>query len=822
MRLIGIGAAVVLTASVAAAQAPMFRTASQKSLPGTIDNTFYLNTLIVADIGSNDDGRPDGIPDLITGNSNGVAPVLFGNGQGGFDTGGNVQIDTIPTAMALADVDHDNVPDLLVADSRKLRFLKGGVCFEVSNICFQDPAAAIDAGKGPAAILVTDLDGDQNPDAIVIDDADQQSGAAGAVTVLLGNGDGTFTFGGMYTTGIGSTAGVLGDFNRDGKTDVAVANAGSGDVNILLGDGKGGFVFGQVPKTENEPVAIAAANLNGDGFVDLVVLNRGSDSIVVLDGRQGGAFAAPRSFPSGSAGSVPNGMVLADVNADGKTDVVVANSRTNDASILLGNGRGSFAPPRAFVSDLEPQAVATGDFNSDGIPDVVTVNQGSVRPNAGLLLGIGDGSFVAVEDVITDPTPTQVAIGDVDNDGLPDLLVAEPGPSPASNGAVLVIRADRRTGFAQPTVLQSAGNADAVLRADFNADNRLDVAALNQAANSVSVFLGVAAGFAAPRNVAISGGSLAFAAGDWDGDGRDDLAVTRQGSGSTGAVETLLANADGSFRTGSVAPVGMNPVSADVGDFNHDGRRDLVVANSGSNDVAVLLGNGDGTFQAATFVGNDGGPRAVVVADFDLDGANDFAVARSLNPTVTVFYGDGQGGFASGGQVGSSGSAVAARDVNGDGAPDILVTDISSAVVSAYYSTGASTTGSKRQFRHDSRFDDVIVSRGPASVASGDIDGDGRYDVMTANGAAAGTASVLTNIGATPVVRGDGNRDERVSVADVLAVFREFADGRGRRVEDVQVAGGTYMAGAGIDANGDGFVTAQDALAVTHELFPGI
>ena len=176
-------------------------------------------------------------------------------------------------------------------------------------------------------------------------------------------------------------------------------------------------------------------------------------------------------------------------------------------------------------------------------------------------------------------------------------------------------------------------------------------------------------------------------------------------------------------------------MAVDFGDFNKDGRRDLVVANSGSNEVSVLIGKGDGTFQPAISIPITGGPRGIAVADFDRDGADDFAVAVAINSNVTIFYGNGQGAFSSGATLGVSGSAsgVVARDVTGDLIPDILVTDQVSNVVSAFYSTG-----STRQFRHDSRFDDITVSRGPIAAGAADVDGDGRSDGIAANGLVCG------------------------------------------------------------------------------------
>ena len=818
MRTLGIGAMIVIIAAAATAQTPVFQSASRYGLPGSVTDTFYLSTLITADIGS-PDGPLDDIPDVITANTNQQAPVEFGDGHGGFVTGPNILLKTIPSAIVLADFDGDNTPDLLVGDSRTVRFLKGN-----GDGSFQKPDAAMPAGLGVAAILATDLDGNHKMDAIVVNDHDQLPGADGDVLVLLGNGDGTFTAGATFATGVGSESAALGDFNNDGKTDVAVANAGSGDVNILLGDGTGNFTYGQVPKVgagTPEPVAIATADLNSDHRLDLIVLNRNTDSIAVLNGQGGGKFGVANAFSSGSAGSAPISLALADMNSDHKVDVIVANSRSNDASVLLGDGHGNFGPPRAFVSDVEPQAVAALDVNSDNIPDVVTVNRGSAAQNLGVLLGNGDGSLKGVEDVITQPGPTGVAVGDVNNDGLADLVVSElPPQQSSSGGSVLIMRADQVGGFAPPTMLQTTGDAVAVATGDFNADERLDIAVLNKSTNNVSVFLGAANGFGALHDYPVSAGASALTAADFNRDGRADLAVVRQGSGSTGAVEVLLANADGSFRTAMPFPVGMGPVAIDSADFDKDGKRDLVVADSSSSEVSVLLGNGDGTFKPATSISSPGGPRGITAADFDRDGADDFAVAVAMNSNVTVFWGNGQGGFSMGPQlgVGVSASAVVARDVSGDLFPDILVTDQSSNVLSAFYYR----PDFPRQFGHDSRFDDITVSRGPMAVAAADVDGDGRYDGIAANALVAGSVSVLANIGATAVLRGDANDDHRVTAADSLAVIRELADSNGRRVEDVQVGAGTYPAGAGVDANGDGFVTPQDLVATAHELFPGL
>jgi hypothetical protein len=876
LRVVVVGTIVLIGVTANAAQAPVFQSAQIYSFSGSYTDAVPI--LAIADVGSPSSspsaGAPDQIPDLITANQAGNVLVLFGDGHGSFTAKGrNTPLQTIPTALVAGKLDGDDFFDLLVADATNVMFLQG----QSTGLPFGSPGPRIAAGQGPVAIGVGRFTDNQIQDAVVVDNGGSPCGAGG-VTVLLGDGNGAFTSGhcamggavcgtdadcgtngpcdaSTIPTGLGSSAVALWDANGDGIIDyLAVTNACGNNVTVLKGDGSGGFSVIGTYDVGDSPVAIAAAELHGTGQMDLITVNSNSDSIAVLDGLGGGTFNQARFFQSGGDKSAPNGLAIIDFSGHGPLDLVVSNNFTFDVSVLRGDGNGNFSAPRAFVADHQPLAVATGQFDSDGIPDVVTANVGGQLESAAVLLGRSDGTLTGVENVIP-PQPTgATTAGDVDNDGLPDLIAT-------SGNEVLTYLANPTGGFAaSPEILQSAGDAIGVGRGDFNGDGLLDIVALNQAAMNVSVFLGRAqGGFSTKADYAIGSGASALAVGDWNGDGLSDLAVTfssRQCSTTTtttcssnagcpvghcsvttamtchvnsechgsesciggetclGAVGILLAASDRSGQLGSLTtfPVGSDPVAIDFGDFNKDKKLDLVVANGQSNNLSILLGDGHGTFQAAPSVPTGIGPEALAVADFNRDGFDDVAAAGGqISRTVGVFYGNGQGGFDAGTTLSltETPSSLAARDLTGDSIPDLVVTaggEANSVVVFA--SSGANRTFQQAQ--------SVGVSRGPDSVVTADFDGDGRYDAA-ASCSLVSCLPVLTNILASPVLRGDANGDGIVSAADAVAVMRELGDGNGTRIEEVK--GGNYAAAPGVDANGDGSVTPQDALAVAHRLF---
>jgi len=309
----------------------------------------------------------------------------------------------------------------------------------------------------------------------------------GRVSILLGNGDGTFRTAVDYAAGVGPIGVAVGDFNGDGISDLAVANYGDangrgGNLSVLLGNGDGSFRKAVNYATGSGPFAVAVADFNADGFLDLVVVNDISNTVSILLGRGDGTFRAARGFPTGL---YPDSVVVGDFNGDGIADLVVANYGGNNVSVLLGNGDGTFRAAVNYAAGLTPVAVRAGDFNGDGILDLAVGN--FLGSTVGVLLGNGDGTFQAAFSYAVglnyNLAPSMLAVMDFNGNGDPDLAVAFGG-----GVRLLLGRAD---GTFQTTAISYVAGANpfSVAVGDFNGDGLPDLAVANPDANSVSILL---------------------------------------------------------------------------------------------------------------------------------------------------------------------------------------------------------------------------------------------------------------------------------------------------------------------------------------------
>lgn len=374
---------------------------------------------------------------------------------------------------------------------------------------------------------------------------------------------------------------TLGDLSHNGRLDLVVPENAGGTVGVLMGRPDGTFA-NAVAYPAGLPLGVASGvavgDFNGDGTLDVAVtpfcLHACAGSVSVLLGKGDGTFGAPISSPAGIA---PGVLAVGDFNGDGREDLAVLPvgglGPDNTVSILLSNGDGTFRPPVTYFVGDRPTEAAVADLNGDGRPDLAVAygstdvqNPGGVR----VLLNNGDGTFHSGGSYATGCSPSSVAIGDLNKDGRPDLVVANSNSDGCGGGVSVLL-----------------GNGDGSFRKAVNWP--------------VGVF---------PQSIQIA---------DFDGDGNPDLAVADE-CGNTNLLWVMPGRGDGTFGPPRSFPLGngreLKPFQVVVGDFNGDGKPDVAVANDVGQDVSVLLNESIRPYEPGS--GDLTGHGDVTVADATL------------------------------------------------------------------------------------------------------------------------------------------------------------------------------------------------------------
>jgi hypothetical protein len=301
-------------------------------------------------------------------------------------------------------------------------------------------------------------------------------------SVQLGNGDGTFQAPLWYPSEYNSHFTAVGDLNNDGRPDLAVANA-EGNVSVLLGNGDGTFQPRVNYATGSSSECVALGDFNGDGTLDLAVGNFGADSVSVLLGNGNGTFLA--GLTTYGAGKSPNSLAVGDFDGDRILDLAVATRGTTSLSVLIGNGDGTLQGGLSFPAGPYPISVVEGDFNGDGNSDVAVANR--VSPGTvTVLLGNGNGTVQAPVSYAVGSNPRGMTASDLNHDGILDLAVPNEG---SHNLSVLLGNGDGT--FQAPDAYASGSSAHSVAVGDFNNDGKPDLAVTNHlSSGTVSILLG--------------------------------------------------------------------------------------------------------------------------------------------------------------------------------------------------------------------------------------------------------------------------------------------------------------------------------------------
>jgi trimeric autotransporter adhesin len=672
-----------------------------------------------------------------------------------------------PWDVAVGDFNNDGRPDLASANyssntiSVLLNTTAPGETMP-SFAAFQQPYYTGD-GIGPLSVVASDFNGDGKLDLasanLVSDDITVMLNMTvpGAVTPI-------FTAQQSYAVGTDPVSLAAGDFNGDGKPDLASANNGSNTISVLLnttapGETSPSFTNQQAYTVDVGPYSLAAGDFNGDGRPDLASANYSSKTVSVLLNNTIPGAAMPSFVPQQSIYTGVESVfgTVGDFNGDGRLDMAYANYGADTISVLLnetvlGAPTLSFTPQALFRVGAGPCSLAADDFNGDGRPDLVSANNHSNTVSVLLnttVPGATTPSFAAQQGFDTGLNPNSVAVGDFNGDGKPDFAIADFGSDDVSVLLNTTVIATGPLAFTTQQEFDTGNQPNSVAAGDFNGDRRPDLASANNHSNTVSVLLNTTApgattpSFAAQQvfNTGLYPNSVAV--GDFNGDGRLDLASANSGSDDVSVLlnTTAPGAATPSFATQQIFRTGAHPDSVAVGDFNGDGKLDLASANSGPDDIWVLLNttaSGDTTLTFTTQPGFDTGhnPNSVAVGDFNSDGKPDLASANYGSNTVSVLLnttppGASMASFAAQ-QIFSTDrypSSVAVGDFNGDGMPDLASANFLDDTVSVLLNNtapGANTPTFAPQQTFNTFFR-------PYCVAVGDFNGDGKPDIANTN-----------------------------------------------------------------------------------------
>jgi hypothetical protein len=793
-------------------------------------------------VGSNpDDGalgdfNGDGKPDLaVANNSTKNISVLPGNGDGTFGVKTDYDVGQPAYGVVITDLNSDGKPDIVAETSFSLT--EGvSVLLGNGNGTFQTHVDYLFSGLAqPKSIVASDFNNDTKPDIVVING----SGAS----VLLGTGDGTLTQPVSYGSSNFATSVAVGDFNGDSKIDLAVSSYGFGTfgvVSILLGKGDGTFFAAVNYSSAPSPFSIVKGDFNGDGKLDLATANIQVDSISILLGNGDGTFGAHANYP---AGGFPYELSTGDFNSDGKTDLVSAGNG-GGLNVLKGNGDGTFQKSASFLGGGFFATVL--DLNGDAKPDIISaqtatsvgvfINQTGPHNISGTVADNNTAPLSGVRVMLTGATPVIITTDTTATFAFNDL----PG------GQTFIVTPSKSNyTFAPPN--QSFNNLTANVVANFvgtlnnysisgsvkdisgigmsgvtvtlsgsmsgtmttGADGTYAFPNLpgggnytvtpsrakfmfsppsstinNLSANRVVNFTGRVSTFT------ISGGVLTVDNGSNIDGFTIELTGTRTGTTITNfqgysfsglpvdgdyTVTAYLANrlftnfksiqptsqsftalssnvtANFSAKRLAFSTVNLDPVGVASGDLNGDGKADVVVATQTGSHVHVLLGNGDGTLQ--TQVPYSASASDVVIADFDGDGKADVASTGSPNVSILIGNGDGTLKPPVNYPVGSQASRLSVSDFNNDGKIDIAT-------------LGSPNTLSILLGNGNGTFQTAIdrtIATAVSNAFPGDFNGDNKRDLVLLGF----PDKVLVLLG-----RGDGTFDDPVSYPAANEVVR--------------------------------------------------
>ena len=542
--------------------------------------------------------------------------------------------------------------------------------------------------------------------------------------------------------------------------------AGMTNVNLLTVNSQGAigwttnwgnFLLASSPAVAGLPTSVTAADVNGDGKVDLITACNEASVVMVLTNNGSGSFVLASTL---AVGTGPQSVTAADVNGDGKVDLISANYNVGTLTVLTNNGSGFVLASSPGVGS-NPYCVTAADVNGDGKVDLISADSGA--KTLSVLTNNGSGGFVLASSPGMGNNPYWVTAADVNGDGKVDLISAIPG-----NDWVSVLTNNGNGGFVLAARLDVGSAPVAVTAADVNGDGKLDLISANEGANTLSVLTNNGSGgFVLAATLAVGTAPASVTAADINGDGKLDLI---SGNLNSGTLSVLTNNGRGGFVLASSPVVGSGPTSVAAADVNGDGKLDLISANATANTLSVLFnvvsgysgsfqgsftgdGSGLNNLDAADLTGTVADARlsanvALLNANQAFTGANRFAGVVTLTNAGNLLSGTGT--FAG----------------NGGGLTNLAATGLTGTVADARLSANVALLNTNQAFTGSNRFAGVATLTNAGNMLAGTFTG-------TSAGTFTGNGGSLTNLSAANLTGtvADGRLTTNVALLNVNQTF---------------------------------------------------